>query len=315
MAHRVRIQPFDRDIEVAADQTILECALFEGIDYPFSCQQGQCGSCKSLLIEGEVEMGDHYNPLALPAEERARGMILACQAQPRADCVVAVLEQDGRIVHTVRDLECRIVAVAPALPGRSVVILAIEHGGPFNFVAGQRADVRVAEGPSMRLAMAGTPADAQLSFHFLHPPQAPPAWSPGTPVSVRGPFGETYLHDEHLGPIVAVADTAGLAAMLAIARTAIALGLPQRIRLYALGDTALADWLTTDPALRAGSRRLTIVTAPDEGALLDRIAADCDDAAACRAYVAGSAHLVARTRALFIARGLAPEHFAAEESP
>ena len=38
MSFKIRIEQFDREIEVEPGQTILECALFEGIDYPFACQ-------------------------------------------------------------------------------------------------------------------------------------------------------------------------------------------------------------------------------------------------------------------------------------
>jgi ferredoxin len=51
------------------------------VDYPFGCQSGNCGACKSHLVKGEVTM-EGYSEFALRDEEKARGLILACRAVP-----------------------------------------------------------------------------------------------------------------------------------------------------------------------------------------------------------------------------------------
>ncbi|MBL8377692.1 MAG: 2Fe-2S iron-sulfur cluster binding domain-containing protein [Burkholderiales bacterium] len=313
MSRRVHLEPFGRAIEVDDGATILECALMEGIDYPFACQQGQCGSCKSLLLEGEVELGTLYNPLVLSPQERARGLILACQAQPKSDCTVAALAQDGRIVYPPRTLACRVREITTPLPGRSVVTLAVESGGPFGFVAGQCAKVSIAGAPARRLPIASPPQDETLEFHWMHESHAAPAWGAGTPASVELPMGDAVLHDEHLGPIIALADPAGLATMLSILRAAIRLELPQTMRLYILGGAALADWLQGDAALASASRRLRIFAAEDAATLVARAVTEHADLPACRAYLAGALSLIEAARAHFIERGLAPENFVAEE--
>ena len=44
------------EMEVDKDTTILEKAMDEDIDIPFSCQSGICTSCIGKLVEGDVEM-------------------------------------------------------------------------------------------------------------------------------------------------------------------------------------------------------------------------------------------------------------------
>jgi naphthalene 1,2-dioxygenase ferredoxin reductase component len=309
MNFRVRIEQFDREIDVGADETILECALLEGIDYPFSCQQGQCGSCKSLLIAGEVALGDRYNPLALSAEERSRGLILACQAQPRRDCVVSVVEIGGEIRHAERHLECTVMESVAAGANRSIVQLRIDRGGPFNFVAGQYAHVRIGGSLEQRLAMANAPDTAALEFHF-----ADSSIAVGDRVTVRGPYGRAYLHDEHLGPILAVADETGLAPMVAMIRSALALEMPQRLHLY-VGTTERASLYGADilRALAATHSRVNVVTAAGEGGINLSVAADFPDLAAFRVYAAGRPAMLAALRAEVIARGLTEAHWAAED--
>ncbi|MEO7404573.1 MAG: 2Fe-2S iron-sulfur cluster-binding protein, partial [Burkholderiales bacterium] len=271
MGFRVRIEQFDREIEVEQDQTILECALFEGIDYPFACQQGQCGSCKSQLVAGEVFMPPGYNPMALPEDERARGIILACQAQPRTDCVVSVISIGGRIVHPERRLTCTVVALAAA--GRSVRIasLRVVAGGPFNFEAGQHAVVTMPDGVERALGMASQPTDPEIEFHLG---ANDCALVLGTHVEVRGPYGDAYLHDEHIGPMLAVAEESDLAPMLSILATALAIGMPQRIHLYIsaadAADHYCVDRLRSLAEQHANVRVVTALGATDVIAAITR---------------------------------------------
>lgn len=63
-------------------QNLVDLLLAEGIDVPYSCQEGQCGSCMCTLVEGEVHMD---NPEILAPEDIEDGYILGCQAHPATD--------------------------------------------------------------------------------------------------------------------------------------------------------------------------------------------------------------------------------------
>jgi ferredoxin len=56
-------------------QTLLEAAEEQGITIPSSCRQGQCGTCKTKLLEGDVRMDaeDGLDPAS-----RAQGFVLTC---------------------------------------------------------------------------------------------------------------------------------------------------------------------------------------------------------------------------------------------
>ena len=68
MSFKVRISRADKTIEVPTGATILWSALDQGVDYPFGCQSGNCGACKSHLVSGEVTM-EGYSEFALSNEE------------------------------------------------------------------------------------------------------------------------------------------------------------------------------------------------------------------------------------------------------
>ncbi|WNH08593.1 2Fe-2S iron-sulfur cluster-binding protein [Thalassobellus suaedae] len=65
--------------EMAQKQTILEAALDEDIDAPYSCQGGICSSCLARIKEGEATMRQNN---ILTENEVAEGLILTCQAHP-----------------------------------------------------------------------------------------------------------------------------------------------------------------------------------------------------------------------------------------
>ncbi len=82
-------------IACRADQTILQACFFAGIDYPFACASGNCGTCVSQLDSGTVSMLPHADG-ALSPEQTASGKTLACRAQPRSDVALKWLGRGGR---------------------------------------------------------------------------------------------------------------------------------------------------------------------------------------------------------------------------
>lgn len=71
--------------EMSQKQTILEAALKQGIDAPYSCQGGICSSCLARVISGAAEMKKNS---ILSNDEVAEGLILTCQAHPTSAEIV-----------------------------------------------------------------------------------------------------------------------------------------------------------------------------------------------------------------------------------
>jgi ring-1,2-phenylacetyl-CoA epoxidase subunit PaaE len=73
-------------------ENILDAALKQGIELPYSCKGGVCSTCRAKLVEGEVDMDANF---ALEDYEVARGFILCCQSYPVTDKVVVDYDQVG----------------------------------------------------------------------------------------------------------------------------------------------------------------------------------------------------------------------------
>jgi ferredoxin-NADP reductase/DMSO/TMAO reductase YedYZ heme-binding membrane subunit len=69
----------------AGELTVLEAAEEAGVSIPFECRSGICGQCKTKLVSGKVVMEVQD---ALTSSDRAKGLILACQARCTRDVVV-----------------------------------------------------------------------------------------------------------------------------------------------------------------------------------------------------------------------------------
>ena len=69
-------------VRVAADETLLSALRRADVTTPYSCQQGFCGTCRTRVLDGEV---DHRDTL-LTMPERDSGMMLVCisRAAPKA---------------------------------------------------------------------------------------------------------------------------------------------------------------------------------------------------------------------------------------
>jgi ring-1,2-phenylacetyl-CoA epoxidase subunit PaaE len=80
----VLVDDEETTFEMSQKQTILEAALKQGIDAPYSCQGGICSSCLARITSGTAEMKKNA---ILTDGEIASGLILTCQAHPTSETV------------------------------------------------------------------------------------------------------------------------------------------------------------------------------------------------------------------------------------
>lgn len=74
-----------RSFSMQKGQSVLEAALENGQEAPFSCKAGVCSTCMGKVLEGEVEMISNH---ALEDYEVERGYVLTCQSYPLSDTLV-----------------------------------------------------------------------------------------------------------------------------------------------------------------------------------------------------------------------------------
>lgn len=80
-----------REIGFARGQpSILDAASAAGLEVPFSCTSGVCGTCRAKVLEGDVRMERNF---ALSKQEVAGGFVLTCQSHPMTERVVLSFDE------------------------------------------------------------------------------------------------------------------------------------------------------------------------------------------------------------------------------
>ena len=80
----VTLRGRQHDVALAAGDTVLESALKSGLDAPYACLGGACGTCKAKVSLGSVAMEQNF---ALPPAAVDSGYVLTCQSHPTTPSV------------------------------------------------------------------------------------------------------------------------------------------------------------------------------------------------------------------------------------
>ncbi|MGW6613384.1 2Fe-2S iron-sulfur cluster-binding protein [Streptomyces erythrochromogenes] len=65
-------------LSVRGSESVLDAALRAGLDVPYSCREGICGTCRAKVTCGDV----HHDPSDLEPAEMAEGFAHACRTRP-----------------------------------------------------------------------------------------------------------------------------------------------------------------------------------------------------------------------------------------
>jgi CDP-4-dehydro-6-deoxyglucose reductase/ferredoxin-NAD(P)+ reductase (naphthalene dioxygenase ferredoxin-specific) len=323
MTHTITIAGDPQPVPADDGETVLAALLRNGVGFAYSCEAGNCGTCKCEYVSGEIfEL--EYSEHALSAAERARNIVLACRSQVWGDVQIRRLTAEDFVMHPSRVLQCRVSASEMLTHDVLMLRFAIESGGPYTFSAGQFAKLQFAFAPDAPrdYSMASTPGEAQLEFHIRVlaggvSGRIRDRVQVGDLVRISGPFGTSYLREQHSGPIVAIAGGTGLAPVRSIVRTALDKGLPGPIHLYfgvraerdVYGEAELRAWEARHPNLK-----VHVVLSEAESALTDHrragmvteaVRADFDSLAGFHAYLAGPPAMVDAATEVLLEKGVA----------
>ena len=78
----ITVDDEETTLSMPKNKTVLQVALDNGIDVPYSCQGGICSSCVARITEGTAEM--EKNSILVDSEIE-EGLVLTCQAHPTSE--------------------------------------------------------------------------------------------------------------------------------------------------------------------------------------------------------------------------------------
>jgi propane monooxygenase reductase subunit len=227
--HTVKFEPVGIEIEVDEDETVLNGAFRQGLMLMHGCKEGQCGACKSFLLDGEVDL-DRYSTFALPDFEEEEGWTLLCRAHAVTDLEVELINYDEEILRSgleLRTVRTTVEAIEPLTRDIRRLVLHVADGEEFHFYPGQYVDIRIPGSDEHRsFSMANIPSpDGRLEFMIkLYPGGrfsgllADGELSVGDELEVHGPYGVFTLRNSSTRPLLFIGGGAGMAPILSLLR-------------------------------------------------------------------------------------------------
>jgi len=237
-SHQVSIN--DKSFLARRGELLLDAALKNGIDLPYDCRAGHCGTCCVRLVSGEVQGGEGFEP----------GIVHACQCRIVGDVVI-----DGGQPSGVRTVEGVLSSLRPL--SNEVMEVGIRTDRALPYLAGQYAQVRFSGYPSRPFSIShplrGNPKSRLVWFHVRRTKDGRVTRSlgkrirPGHRVTLTGPYGSAHFRPNLNGRLILVATNTGFAPIWAIAVAALREN-PRRMMMIIAGGRTIES-LYMAPAL------------------------------------------------------------------
>ena len=238
--HRVRFEPVGVEMDVNEDETVLDAAFRQGISLAHGCKEGQCSSCKSLLIDGDIELLK-YSTFALPDYQKDTDHILLCRTLAYSDITVELLNYDEDLMRrsiAVKTFNAVVTGIRPLT--HDIRLLEIELDAPLRFWAGQYVDLTIPGADITRsFSMANTPGEqSRLSFIIKRYPQG--AFSAlldgglqvGQRLTAKGPYGTCFRREDRSGPMLLIGGGSGMSPLWSILHDHVESGENRPIRFF-----------------------------------------------------------------------------------
>ena len=234
-------------------ELLLDAALSNGIDLPFDCRAGHCGTCCVRLVSGDVLGGEGTEP----------GIVHACQCRIIGDVVIERDQGSG-----VRAIEGVLSSLRPL--SREVMEVGIRTDRALPYHAGQYAQVRFSGYPSrpfsITLPLRSNRTSRSVWFHVrrMKGGRVTAALGarirPGHRVQVTGPYGSAHFRPNLDNRLILVATHTGFAPIWSIAVAALREN-PERTIIIITGGRSI-EALYMGPALAQLARFANVRVVP-----------------------------------------------------
>jgi len=238
--HKVRFEPVGIEMEVEEGETVLDAAFRQGISLMHGCKEGQCGSCKALRVDGDIELLK-YSTFALPEYESETDHILLCRTHVYSDLTVELLNFDEDLLRrsiAVKSFEGTVNNVSALT--HDIRHLEIEIDKPLKFWAGQYVDLTLpGKGITRAFSMSSPPSRPnRLSFIIKKYPNGAfsshldGALKSGDKLVAKGPYGTCFRREGRPGPMVLVGGGSGMSPLWSILTDHLESGEQRPIRFF-----------------------------------------------------------------------------------
>lgn len=322
MTYQIQVQPSGSAFSCAADETILEAALRQGLTMPHGCKDGVCGACKGKVLGGEFAQSE--KAVSLTAEDKANGTVLYCCTSPQSDMNIECRQMARLGDFPVKMLPARIEALDKRAEDVMEMVLRLPASEVFRFRPGQYIDFLLKDGQRRSYSLANAPrADNMLELHLRKVPGGQFTTQVFENLKVKdilrfeGPHGGFFLREESDKPVILLASGTGFAPIKAIVEDSLSKGSVRPMTIY-WGCRQAADlYMQALPeawaAAHAQIRFVPVLSEPEAGwagrtgFVHQAVMADFPDLSGHEVYACGVPVMVEAARKDFAAHCGLPE--------
>jgi len=319
----VTTSPAGNKFEVASDSTILSAAMEAGVNLPYGCGNGFCGTCKAKLIVGKTFYTDNFIPESLTDEEKTAGMVLCCKAHPESDLTIEVHEIINAEEIEPKEFNVKIISIEKVTDDVIIMQIGMGEDNHMQFLSGQYLEFILDDGTNRAFSIANAPrSDGKIELHLRHVDSGTFTnqlfagdIKPGDILRVKGPLGTFFLREDSKRDIIMIAGGTGLAPIKGMLEHALDEKTGKNIHLYwgvkDVEDLYMHELITRLVANNSNITYIPVLSANTQpgwngrtGFVTDAVVEDYSDLSEYEVYMAGPPVMVDAGKAAFKKLGL-----------
>src|SRR4051812_19838508 len=323
MTFQVSVQNSVFGFPCEPNESVLDAAQRAGLEVPFSCRKGVCGTCMGRIVSGETRAfaGDALSPI-----ERAEGQALFCNTRPRSDLVIAPRSIGKADPFARKTTTARVFRLQRLADDVMLVHLRFPAGVRVKFKAGQHLNLILNNGERRDFSMANPPRESDgAQLHIRHVPGGAftshvfEKLQRGDRLKLEIPFGDFTLRDSGK-PILFVAGSTGFAPIRSIIEDMFIRNTRRDVTLYwgartrgGLYSELPGKWTEQNPLFKY----VPVISDPPEPGIRHNLVhkavlEDHPRLARFQAYVCGVPVMTQASQREFLAAGLPADEFFAD---
>lgn len=322
MNKSIRVLPSNVEFELSGRETILNAALSKNVNLEYSCNNGQCGQCKAILLEGNVSVVDELREQVI--EHRlANNEILTCctRAETNLKIQADYYEQLSHIVK--KTIPAKVDSFEYVNDDVLIMVLRLPPASRFDFLSGQYIDL-IWSGEKRSYSIANSNSNKNtVELHIkkvsggLFSEHLFNNLKENMLFRINGPLGTFFLR-ESLAPVIFMCTGTGFAPVKAMVEKLIENSSNRDIYIYWGGRTSKDlysrlpnEWDKQYPGIkyypvcsREGTSDLKSVRY-----VQDKVVSQHESLGEYEVYTCGSESMIKAASTLLMTRGLSPQSF------
>lgn len=240
MTHKITLLPDQHRFDNQQQETILESALRSGQSPDYGCNNGNCGQCKAILLEGEIKQNRNFD-YQLTAEEKAKSIFLMCCHTACTDLVIEAKTAHDHTDIPLQSTNAKVKKIQKDESGVMLIPLQTPRTGTLRFLAGQSIELLQAAESLGHYYVGSCPCDDRNLL--LHIPantrininssscSAEEYFKSGLLLNIEGPHGDFTLEEQDPKPAIMFAEEHAFSPIKSLIEHAIALEYSEAITL------------------------------------------------------------------------------------